>query len=143
MNINDAFPSKYLKATDLPEEGSQVVTIEKIALEEVGLDKETKPVIYFEEFSRALVCNKTNARTIARALGSEDFDDWIGQKISLYRADVQFQGEMVEAIRVKGQAKKLEKPARPVATPSAAGQDKPKKFTTESEIEYDEDGIPF
>ena len=101
MNLNDAFPSKYLKAGDLPEEGSQTVTIEKIGLEEVGRDKQTKPVIYFEELDRGLVCNKTNARTIARALGSEDFDDWIGRKIALYRADVDFQGEMVEAIRVR------------------------------------------
>jgi hypothetical protein len=141
MNINDAFPSKYLKATDLPEEGSQLVTIEKIALEEIGRDKETKPVIYFEEFSRALVCNKTNARAIARAIGSEDFDDWVGSKINLYRADVEFQGEMVEAIRVKGQARKVDKPARPAATPRE--QDRLKKQPVESETEYDENGIPF
>jgi hypothetical protein len=141
MNINDAFPSKYLKATDLPEEGSQVVTIEKIALEEIGRDKETKPVIYFEEFSRALVCNKTNARAIARAIGSEDFDDWVGSKINLYRADVEFQGEMVEAIRVKGQARKIEKPARPVVTPRE--RERSKKQAVQTDIEYDEDEIPF
>jgi len=115
MNINDAFPSKYLKAGDLPDEGSQSVTIEKIALEEIGRDRETKPVIYFEEFNKALVCNKTNARTIARAIGSEDFDDWIGHKINLYRAEVEFQGEMVEAIRVRS-----DKAAKPAVKPVAA-----------------------
>ena len=139
MNINDAFPSKYLKAGDLPDEGSQSVTIEKIALEEIGRDRETKPVIYFEEFNKALVCNKTNARTIARALGSEDFDDWIAQKINLYRAEVEFQGEMVEAIRVKVRAdpaslklRRADKPAKPVA-----------KTVTAEVLDEDGDPIPF
>ena len=129
MNLNDAFPSKYLKAGDLPEEGSQTVTIEKIGLEEVGRDKQTKPVIYFEELDRGLVCNKTNARTIARSLGSEDFDDWNGRKIALYRADVDFQGEMVEAIRVKLPKAPASKPLRK-ATSVPAG-------------DGDEDEIPF
>src|SRR5215831_18940064 len=101
MNLSSAFPSKYLTAADLPDEGSQAVTIEKIGLEEVGRDKETKPVIYFEEFSKALICNKTNGRAIARALGTEEFDEWVGRRIALYRAEVEFAGEMVEAIRVK------------------------------------------
>jgi hypothetical protein len=70
MNLNDAYPSKYLKASDLPEEGSMAVTIEAIRLGEIGRDKETKPVLYFEETGTGLICNKTNARTIARLLGS-------------------------------------------------------------------------
>jgi len=90
-----------LKAADLPEQGTEGATIEKIRLEEIGRDRDQKPVIYFEEFSKGLVCNKTNARVIARGFGSEEFDDWIGQRILLYRAEVEFQGELVEAIRVK------------------------------------------
>jgi hypothetical protein len=30
MKVSDVFQSKYLKAADLPEEGSQLATIEKI-----------------------------------------------------------------------------------------------------------------
>ena len=135
MNINDAYPSKYLKTTDLPDEGSQPVTIEKIILEEVGKDRETKPVIYFEEFSKALVCNKTNARTIARALSSEDFDDWIGRRIALYRTEVEFGGEMMEGIRVKA-AKSPTKPAEKPATPAAVR-------TRVTEPADGDDGIPF
>jgi hypothetical protein len=138
MTINDAYPSKYLKAGDLPEEGSQLVTIEKIALEELGRDRDTKPVIYFEELDRGMVCNKTNARAIARVTGSEDFDDWIGRKIALYRAEVEFQGEMVEAIRVK-----LPKPvaAKAPAAVSAKKKTVPQRATAESEADADE--IPF
>ena len=128
MNINDAFPSKYLKASDLPEEGSQEFTIEKIQIEEIGRNKEKKPVIYFEEDHKGLVCNKTNARTIAKVLGTEEFEDWTGKSISLYRAEVDFQGEMVESIRVK--SKTAKKPHRSVDI-------------NEPSSEVDDDGVPF
>lgn len=129
MNINDAFPSKYLKASDLPEEGSQTFTIEKIQIEEIGMEKQKKPVIYFDEDDKGLVCNKTNARTIGQVLDSIDFDQWIGKKINLYRAEVDFQGEMVEAIRVKRKSAKQ---------PKSIPIDQPRHDT-----EVDEDGVPF
>jgi hypothetical protein len=137
VNLNDAYPSKFLKASDLPDEGVYTVTIELIKLEEIGRDKQTKPVIYFEETQQGLICNKTNGRTIARLLGSEEFDDWIGQKIKLYRTEVDFQGELVDSIRVKS---KPEKPAaaKPLATPAGV-----KRKTAATEVEVDEEGIPF
>ena len=101
MNINDAFPSKYLKASDLPESGSQSFVIEKVTIEEIGKEKEQKPVLHFEDENKGMVCNKTNARTIAKVTGSDEFEDWPGKTISLYRAEVEFGGEMVESIRVK------------------------------------------
>lgn len=105
--IDDAFPSKYLKAADLPEEGTITFTIEKIEIEEIGREKQHKPVIYFEEDNRGLVANKTNCNTIAKVTGSRTFDDWIGKTINLYRAEVDFQGEMVESIRVSLKAKAI------------------------------------
>jgi len=101
MKTNDIFPSKYLKAADLPEEGSQTFTIEKVTVEEIGKDKERKPVVHFDETDKAMVCNKTNWNTIVRVAGSDDSDDWRGKKISLGRAEVEAFGEMVEAIRVR------------------------------------------
>ena len=101
MNIDDAFPSKYLKASDLPEEGSQPAKIEKIQIEEVGQQKQKKPVVHFEDLDKPLILNKTNAKVISSLTGSGDFDDWIGKTINLYRAEVEFQGDMVEAIRVR------------------------------------------
>jgi hypothetical protein len=109
--IDDAFPSKYLKASDLPEEGTVTFTIEKIEIEEIGREKQHKPVIYFEEEdSKAMVANKTNCNTIAKVTGSRTFDDWIGKKINLYRAEVEFNGEMMESIRVSLRAKAVATP---------------------------------
>ena len=85
-------------------------------------------MIYFEEDHKGLVCNKTNAKTIARVTGSEDFEDWTGKKISLYRAEVEFQGDMVEAIRVKVRTPKPHKSV-PINQPSSK--------------EMDENGVPY
>jgi len=89
-----------MKASDLPEDGAITVTIEKIEIEEIGKEKQRKPVITFEEMDKGFVCNKTNANSIAKITGSRDTDDWVGKQIKLHRAEVEFGGEMVESIRV-------------------------------------------
>jgi hypothetical protein len=142
MNINDAYPSRYLKVGDLPDEGSQQVTIESISLEEVGRDRDTVPVIYFQEFKKGFTCNKTNARAIARLIGSIEFDDWIGQKITLYATETENpQGELVDTIRVRT---KTDKPIRstvqPVSKPARVSAPITTRATTREE---DDDGIPF
>lgn len=104
MNLDDAFPSKYMKASDLPEDGHLTFTIEKIEMQDIGKEKQRKPVISFEESDKTFVCNKTNANSIAKVLGSRDTDQWIGKKIRLFRTEVEFGGEMVESIRVKTKA---------------------------------------
>lgn len=100
MNIDAAFPSKYMKASDLPEETVVPFTIEEVKMEEIGREKQTKPVIYFKGQDKGFVANKTNCNTIAKALGSRDTDDWINKTIRLYSTEVQFGDEMVESIRV-------------------------------------------
>ncbi|NBS93421.1 MAG: hypothetical protein EBS91_05825 [Betaproteobacteria bacterium] len=96
MNINAAFPSTYLKAADL--QGKRVtLTMSRVQLEEVG--GEHKPVLYFEGTDRGIVLNKTNAAIIAEMYGPET-DEWGGNKIVVYAARVEFQGRIVDAIRV-------------------------------------------
>jgi hypothetical protein len=100
MNVNDAFPSNYLKASDL--KGNQpVVIINKVEFEAVGREKEMKPVLYFTGKDKGMVLNKTNAKNIANLVGSFETNDWKGFHIKLYSANVEFQGETVESIRVK------------------------------------------
>ena len=112
MNINDAFPSNYLKASDLGE-AQPVVTIDRVEVEPVGRGKEMKPVIYFAGKQKGMVLNKTNSKKIAEIAASHDTDDWAGVQIKLFATEVDFQGETVEAIRVKSPqtAKVKPKPA--------------------------------
>ena len=97
MNINDAFPSKYLKAADI--EGNPTVEIANVSEEEVGRDKEVRPVLYFHGEEKGIILNKTNANNIAKLYGYET-DDWVGKKVVLGTTYVDFQGQSVEAIRI-------------------------------------------
>jgi hypothetical protein len=125
MRMNDVFPSNYLKAdTEVPEEGEVAVTISSVTMETLGQgkDSEEKPVIFFEEFDKGLVCNKTNWQMISRVCGSDDSDDWVGRRIALYSTDVQFGNEVTRGIRVRSKAPKASagKPAPAVATETAS-----------------------
>ena len=96
MNINNAFPSTYVKAADL--NGKRVtVTMDRVEMQDVGGDP--KPVLYFQKTPKGLVLNKTNASIIAEMYGP-DTDLWVGQQIILHPARVEFQGKIVDSIRV-------------------------------------------
>lgn len=98
MKISDAYPSNFLKAQDI--EDDTVVTIESVDMEKIGDDE--KPIVRFRELNgKGLVLNKTNAQAISQALGSDETDDWEGQRITLFTTTVTFQGKPIEAIRVK------------------------------------------
>jgi len=98
MNINEAFPSKYLKASDL--QGRNIsVTISNVEKEDIGKGEE-KLIIYFQGKQKGMVLNKTNANNIAAIYGPET-DDWIGQPIVIFEAMVDFQGKTVPALRVR------------------------------------------
>ena len=96
MRLNDLFPSKYFSAGDL--RGDLVVTMKSLLVEEINGEK--KPVLYFSEGSKGLVLNKTNFKMIASLHGRET-DDWPGKKIALFPTEVDFRGEIVDAIRVR------------------------------------------
>lgn len=125
MNINSAFPSNYIKASDL-NESAVVVTIREIKVEQVGRDKDTKLVAYFQGKEKGLVLNKTNARKIAEITGSQDTDDWPGSQIMIYPTETEFAGESVECIRVKAPSaakKKAVREPEPVPVTREPGDD--------------------
>jgi hypothetical protein len=99
-NINDAFPSNYLKASDI--RGSEpVVTIDRVEYEPVGRQREMKAVVYFKGKTKGVVLNKTNATKIVQLAGSPQTEDWDGCRIRLFATETEFGGETVECIRVK------------------------------------------
>lgn len=111
MNTNDLFPSPYLKASDVAHE--PVVTIAKIEREKMKNKEgkeEAKPVIYFREYEKGVVLNRTNANVIESLYGSE-VDEWVGSRIQLCSAMVEAFGERKPAIRVKEQKPPADKKA--------------------------------
>ena len=116
MNIDSAFPSNYLKASDLGDK-QPIVTIDRIEVEPIGRDKEIKPVLYFQGKEKGLVLNKTNAKKIAEITGSKDTDDWAGCQVKIYATETEFAGETVECIRVKAPGAAVKAKAKPEPAP--------------------------
>lgn len=109
------FPSKWLAAADL-DDADFTVTIRGCTPEEVT-PNERKWVLWFEETDKGMVLNKTNSKMISQLLLSDDTDDWVGRRITLFPTQVDFQGDQVDAIRVR---KKL-----PTAPKGKGGKAKP------------------
>jgi hypothetical protein len=128
VTLNDAFPSKYLKASDL-DDGSNVATIKLAELEQIkGFDgkPQAKVVVYFARKFKPLILNRTNFETIIDLAGSDETDEWGGTKIDLYRTPVSFNGKTSDGVRIR----------KPGAEP------KPKKSApAEAKPDYD-DEIP-
>jgi hypothetical protein len=100
MKISSMYgSSKYLKAADLNGE-DKVLTIESVTEEEVGVERERKPVVFFRGMQKGLVLNKTNADRLAHRLGDET-GAWRGANVELYSELVSYQGQKMEGLRVR------------------------------------------
>lgn len=105
-NLNDMFPSKFLKAEDLRGKDGKgwrefKLTIFAIGLEGMGgEDDEQKWVLHFTGAQKGLVLNRTNAQTIADSFGT-DSDEWIGKEVVLFVTTVNTPNGQKPGIRVR------------------------------------------
>ncbi len=137
MNVNDFAPSTYLRAHDLQgrEPTVAIAKVEQIELENNGR-KEAKLLISFVGKNKGLVLNKTNMFAISDLYGPET-DDWVGKKIKLVTARVDYQGKRVDAIRIDPPEKQLNPTPKQVSdsvfapTPPAPPKGHPAAFGDE------------
>jgi len=126
MDIGKVFPGRYIKVGDL--DGRDVVVVIKdVKLESVGQGQQSKPVAYFRGTDKGLVLNVTNSKRIAAIAGSNNTDDWRGTKITLYGTETEFQGDVVECIRVRVQKRE----APPILETIAKKRRKPRSTEPE------------
>lgn len=120
MKLRDLYPSRFLKADDIEEEGGEVralikcVKIEELQDPERG--KEDKPILYFLRIEKGLVMNKTNAETIGDAFGDET-DAWVGKEVLLVTERVTAFGKTAPAIRIRIPRKPTSAPVTAAAAP--------------------------
>ena len=138
-NIKDLSKSKYLKTSDVPE--PVIVTIKDADIANVAKEGERKDerlVIAYREFEKPMVFNATNMKRAAKALGSDDTDDWIGKKLVLYTdEEVEYAGETVGGLRVRAVKRKQ---AEPEDNPDPRYKDRPKGPASIADMA---DDIPF
>ncbi len=134
MRVNEAFPSKFIKATDL-QGGRRQVTITHVEMEEMA-DGKLVPVAYFKGKQKGLILNRTKCAVIEDIAKTDEMDEWSGISIILYPTRVMDNRtkKMVDSIGVD---------------PGQPQQAKPNKSETweppaESEAPSpDDDNIPF
>ena len=148
MNINEAFPSKYLKAADIKGHPPVPVTISHYTMEKMADGEDQKPVLYFQGKNKGLVLNVTNANMIAHTHGPE-FEGWFGKTILLRCEAVPFGGKVVDSIRVSvAQVPQDEQYAQEQAAthqtmaPEEGGQ-LPPAGTPPPPADFSDDEIPF
>lgn len=148
MKISTMFPSKYLKAEDLGDAGAEVdLIIRDLEIEDVGQKKEKTPVLYFKGKNKGFILNKTNAALLTKQYG-DDTDDWLSEPVTLYVKEVEFQGDMVLALRVKFPKREVvkEHPAKAIGEARQASRVEPPARakapvrTLDDELD---DGVPF
>lgn len=138
MRKDDFFPSSYLKAIDLPDDGKDFV-IKEVVAEAFNENEQEKPVASFEGETKKLVLNKTNWNTIVQNTGKQDSDDWVGTTVTLYPSLVEFRGDKVLAIRIKDDVSAALAQKR-----AAAGVNAPASKTAEATTTGgDDEPIPF
>lgn len=97
--VDDVFGSnELLKAADLPHGRSIPVVIETAIVRD--FDDGAKVELSFRGKQKRLIANKTNARSIATVLQTDEINNWPGRTIFILRTKTDFQGRQVDCIRI-------------------------------------------
>jgi hypothetical protein len=109
MHISQLKESNYLKKEDC--DPPILVTIDHLSQKNIAMEGESadmKHCLHFQEDIKPLILNSTNAQLIARAVGSEETDEWKGKQVVLFNdPNVSFKGELVGGIRVRAKRSKI------------------------------------
>ncbi len=104
MKLSDMFPRKYASGADLNGSSPTLIisNIEKEPMSsQPGKAPELKFVIYFKNANKGIVLSHTLAEQIAAIVKSDDTDQWIGKKVTLYSQPMKVAGKDRIAIRAK------------------------------------------
>jgi|TARA_R100000306_G_C4364073_1_gene136734 hypothetical protein len=137
-SINEFFPSKYISANDLMENGTTPrewnVTIRNLEWGDMG-DGKRKPVLTFTNAEKPLVLNVTNKNTIVDAFGN-DYANWAGKVVTLYPERTQFKGETTLGVRIKVQS------GAPIKHAPPSPQGSPQQFSPEPQAQAPAPAFP-
>jgi hypothetical protein len=137
LDTKDFFKANYFKAIEYrPNEGAEMtVTISSLEREEVGKNKEVKPVLHFSNGGpKPLILNRTNWNTLRNRFGPPI--NWKGLEISLYSKTVEYGGEAILGTRIRipknsnpvKQASRAPLPVRPSHNPAPDPVEEPPPY---------------
>lgn len=103
MNVNDAFPSKYVRGAELPPQGVKV-TIDRVTPEKLrkpGAGEVDGWLLWCDGAKRGIVLTAALARQIAGILRDPETDNWTGKAMTLYPEPMRVAGVDRVAIRAR------------------------------------------
>ncbi|KAF0130032.1 MAG: Uncharacterized protein FD155_1818 [Bacteroidetes bacterium] len=99
------FNYNFLGTYSLPEEKDLVVTVARTENQQVNSANgkvEECLVVFFHEFDKPMILNRTNARTIEKLAATPFIEDWPGTRVQLYVArDVKAFNTTTDALRIR------------------------------------------
>ena len=104
--------TNYLGSWDVVDK-ELILTIKDIKTQKVSSPdgkSEELPVMTFVEDYKPMILNATNFKNLAKALNSNFIEDWLNKKCAIYITSVKAFGSVVDALRIKPTAPKVEKP---------------------------------
>lgn len=78
----------------------EIAKVEAAELKIEGNKTKKSPVLTFRGAAKKLVCNKTNAKTLAGLFGNET-QAWVGKKIAIYPTTTKLGRDTVDCIRIR------------------------------------------
>ena len=104
MKRHDRYPSKYLKAEDLPE--PVTLTIKAVKDETLKFDgrESKKPVLHFKETGKTFPLNVTNWDSIADITGEDDDSKWPDHRAEFYASTTEVRGDTKSCVRIRAPA---------------------------------------
>lgn len=96
--FSDFEGTPYLKAENLKPNEERSLTITNVKEESIGAKRVA--VVYFQGEETGLVLNQTNAKFLRQAFG-DDTTNCHGANVVLFRTSVDYNGQMVPALRLK------------------------------------------
>lgn len=137
-SYNEFFPSRWLKAADIPGGEDLVLTIRDVNNEPVGEDQELKLVLSFEEVDKELCLNKTNAGTLEKLFG-HDPNAAIGKRVALGLSEATYMGKTSLVVRIR-----LTPPPQKTPSPTSPSAAMPRSMVSEKQAmqELGFDGPP-
>jgi len=101
MKLDQMYPKKFATGDDLTKPAT--LTITRVTSETMHVSANapavTKFVVWFNGATKGVILSRTLAGQIAEALGSEETDDWIGKRVTLYPQPMTVAGQARVAIR--------------------------------------------
>lgn len=140
-NINDIFPSKFLKAHEL-KGTTPTVTIARVGIEQVRsrTHVDTKPVLYFQNRTKGVLLNKTRAQAVTQIAGSPLTERWVGVAVTLYATTATFDKTTHDVIGIKAPTASVGTAKPRVSDVADTRRPLPPIFTDDLEIDLADGG---